>query len=79
MDELTPGEDIFSPDEPTKIKPDTKPFLAKKERHSPLHWREQIKKKLSKLLLEGDIEKVLAGSMYTYRATGCPRTLRRSS
>ena len=39
MDKLSKDETIFAPTEPTKLKPDTKPYHAKRAKRSPLHYK----------------------------------------
>ena len=70
IDGLSKDETIFAPTEPTKLKPDAKPYQARKARRSLLHYKEHADKALEKLIKEGVLKKASLGAKFTYISPG---------
>ena len=57
VDELKSGEKMYCPPMDVRLKENYKPYICKKPRPTPIHWRKHIDKEVKKLLREGIIER----------------------
>ena len=57
VEELPPGRRMYCPEMDIRIKDGYKPFICKKPRPTPLHWKPHIDNEIQKLLREGTIQR----------------------
>ena len=69
-EEFSHKEAIFTAEEPTRLKPDAKKYLAKRSRRSPLHCMEHIRRALKHMVCEGMIEKAPPGTVFSFISLG---------
>ena len=57
VEELPPGQKMYCPAMDIRMKENFQPYICKKPRPTPIHWRRYIDKEVKKLLREGIIER----------------------
>merc|ERR1712101_31264 len=57
VEELPPGRRMYCPEMDIRMKDGYTPFICKKPRPTPIHWKPYIDKEVKKLLREGIIER----------------------
>ena len=57
VDELKSGQKMYCPPMDVRLKENYQPYICKKPRPTPIHWRGHIDKEVKKLLREGIIER----------------------
>ena len=57
VNELQSGQKMYCPPMDVRLKENYQPYICKKPRPTPIHWRKHIDKEVKKLLREGIIER----------------------